>query len=164
VFISFGVLLFLFRNLKVAFTAVYFSSGYCWQLFIIVLTNTPLNVGSYTGLIMIVGIISENAILPIYNLKKPFLVRIIKAILVYAISTRLRPKLMTALGAIIALLPLAIGIGTGSELHQPLAYREVFNSGLFTLRYFQFDIEQKNSLLIPDGSLFYICRSTLTVF
>ncbi len=28
---------------------------------------------------------------------------------------------MTALGAIIALLPLAIGIGTGSELHQPLA-------------------------------------------
>jgi Cu/Ag efflux pump CusA len=33
--------------------------------------------------------------------------------------TRLE-KLMTALGAIIALLPLAIGIGTGSELHQPL--------------------------------------------
>jgi Cu/Ag efflux pump CusA len=50
---------------------------------------------------------------------KPLLVRIIKQSLVYAISTRLRPKLMTALGAIIALLPLAIGIGTGSELHQP---------------------------------------------
>jgi multidrug efflux pump subunit AcrB len=69
---------------------------------------------------MIVGIISENAILPIYNLKKHLLVRIIKATW-YMISTRLRPKLMTALGAIIALLPLAIGIGTGSELHQPLA-------------------------------------------
>jgi hypothetical protein len=41
--------------------------------------------------------------------------------LIYFISTRLRPKLMTALGAIIALLPLAIGVGTGSELHQPLA-------------------------------------------
>jgi len=41
--------------------------------------------------------------------------------LVYAISTRLRPKLMTALGAIIALLPLAIGIGTGAQMHQPLA-------------------------------------------
>jgi multidrug efflux pump subunit AcrB len=44
---------------------VYFSFGYFWKLFIIVFTNTPLNVGSYTGLIMIVGIISENAILPV---------------------------------------------------------------------------------------------------
>jgi len=41
--------------------------------------------------------------------------------LVYAISTRLRPKLMTALGAIIALMPLALGIGVGAQLHQPLA-------------------------------------------
>ncbi|HXB92890.1 MAG TPA: efflux RND transporter permease subunit, partial [Puia sp.] len=40
---------------------------------------------------------------------------------IYAISTRLRPKLMTALGAIIALMPLALGIGTGAQLHQPLA-------------------------------------------
>ncbi|MES1226647.1 MAG: efflux RND transporter permease subunit, partial [Bacteroidota bacterium] len=40
---------------------------------------------------------------------------------IYAISTRLRPKLMTAIGAIIALMPLAFGIGTGAQLHQPLA-------------------------------------------
>jgi multidrug efflux pump subunit AcrB len=40
---------------------------------------------------------------------------------VYSISTRLRPKLMTALGAIIALTPIALGIGTGAQLHQPLA-------------------------------------------
>jgi Cu/Ag efflux pump CusA len=41
--------------------------------------------------------------------------------LVYAISTRLWPKLMTALGAIIALVPLAAGLGTGAQMHQPLA-------------------------------------------
>jgi len=39
----------------------------------------------------------------------------------FAISTRLKPKLMTALGAIIALLPLAVGVGTGAQMHQPLA-------------------------------------------
>jgi multidrug efflux pump subunit AcrB len=41
--------------------------------------------------------------------------------IVYSISTRLRPKLMTAIGAIIALMPLALGIGAGAQLHQPLA-------------------------------------------
>jgi len=41
--------------------------------------------------------------------------------IVYSISTRLRPKLMTAIGAIVALMPLALGIGAGAQLHQPLA-------------------------------------------
>ncbi|WP_349680263.1 efflux RND transporter permease subunit [Leeuwenhoekiella sp. UBA6783] len=39
----------------------------------------------------------------------------------YAIAARLRPKLMTALAAIMALTPLALGIGAGAQLHQPLA-------------------------------------------
>jgi multidrug efflux pump subunit AcrB len=41
---------------KSGFHPVYFRFGYL-KLFIIVFTNTPLNVGSYTGLIMIVGIL-----------------------------------------------------------------------------------------------------------
>jgi multidrug efflux pump subunit AcrB len=41
--------------------------------------------------------------------------------IIYSISIRLRPKLMTALGAIFALLPLAMGIGTGAQMNQPLA-------------------------------------------
>ena len=71
---------------------------------------------------MIVGIISENAIFTFLQFRETFrLTQNIQDSLIFAISTRLRPKLMTALGAIIALLPLAIGVGTGSELHQPLA-------------------------------------------
>ena len=119
----FGVLLFLFRNLKVAFILLFISVlGISGSYLLLFLTNTPLNVGSYTGLIMIVGIISENAIFTYLQFKETYHISSNKKqSLVYAISTRLRPKLMTAIGAIIALLPLAIGIGTGSELHQPLA-------------------------------------------
>ena len=85
------------------------------------LTGTPLNVGSYTGLIMIVGIIGENAIFTFLQFKESLHEKTVDDSLVYSISTRLRPKLMTALGAIIALSPLALGIGTGAQLHQPLA-------------------------------------------
>jgi multidrug efflux pump subunit AcrB len=38
-----------------------------------------------------------------------------------SISARLRPNLMTVLGAIVALAPLSAGIGTGAQMHQPLA-------------------------------------------
>ena len=38
-----------------------------------------------------------------------------------AVKIRLRPNLMTATGAIIALMPLALALGTGAQLHQPLA-------------------------------------------
>jgi multidrug efflux pump subunit AcrB len=70
---------------------------------------------------MIVGIIGENAIFTILQYREACLTRSVDESIVYAISTRLRPKLMTALGAIISLMPLAIGIGTGAQLHRPLA-------------------------------------------
>ena len=119
----FGVLLFLFRNLKVALIILFISVlGISGSYLLLFFTHTPLNVGSYTGLIMIVGIISENAIFTFLQFNETYHIsQDKKQSLIFAISTRLRPKLMTALGAIIALLPLAIGIGTGSELHQPLA-------------------------------------------
>jgi len=70
---------------------------------------------------MIVGIIGENAIFTFLQFKKTLQQGNVDEAITYAISTRLRPKLMTALGAIIALFPLALGIGAGSQLHQPLA-------------------------------------------
>jgi CzcA family heavy metal efflux pump len=119
----FGVLLFLFRDFLAAFVILLISVlGISGSFLALFLTRTPLNVGSYTGIIMIVGIISENAIFTFLQFRATFRETAnIHQSLVYSISTRLRPKLMTAMGAIIALLPLAIGFGTGAELHQPLA-------------------------------------------
>jgi multidrug efflux pump subunit AcrB len=118
----FALMLFLFKDFRAAvsilFIAVLGTSGSLIALYI---TNTPLNVGSYTGLIMIVGIIGENAIFTFQQFTTNRLKANVDDSLVYAISTRLRPKLMTALGAIIALMPLAIGVGTGAQMHQPLA-------------------------------------------
>ena len=118
----FGVILFLYREFKVALlillVAILGISGSYLALY---LTKTPLNVGSYTGLIMIVGIIGENAIFTFLQFRDSLAAMTVDEAVIYAISTRLRPKLMTALGAIIALMPLALGIGAGAQLHQPLA-------------------------------------------
>lgn len=68
------------------------------------------------------GIIGENAIFTFLQFREMHAMgRSVDDAIVFSISTRLRPKLMTAFGAIIALLPLALGIGTGAQLHQPLA-------------------------------------------
>lgn len=118
----FGTILFLFRHFAVAFAMLLIAVlGIAGSYGLLYLTHTPLNVGSYTGLIMIVGIIGENAIFTFLQFRESRLDKSVDDALVYSISTRLRPKLMTALGAVIALLPLSLGIGTGAQLHQPLA-------------------------------------------
>ncbi len=118
----FSVILFLFRKIKVALIILFIAAlGVSGSYMALYLTHTPLNVGSYTGLIMIVGIIGENAIFTYLQFSDSLLTKGIDDALSFAIATRLRPKLMTALGAIIALTPLALGIGTGAQLHQPLA-------------------------------------------
>lgn len=118
----FGVMLFLFRDFGVSLLILLVAVlGIAGSYAALYLTHTPLNVGSYTGLIMIVGIIGENAIFTVLQFRDNLQTRGVDDALAFAISTRLRPKLMTALGAIIALMPLALGIGTGAQLHQPLA-------------------------------------------
>jgi CzcA family heavy metal efflux pump len=118
----FTVMLFLFRDIWVALVILLVAIlGIAGSYILLFFTKTPLNVGSYTGLIMMVGIIGENAIFTYLQYNEAIASMEQKDALIYAISTRLRPKLMTALGAIIALMPLALGIGTGAQLHQPLA-------------------------------------------
>lgn len=118
----FSIMLFLFKDFKAAFVVVGIAilavTGSCIALFI---TGIPLNLGSYTGLIMIVGIVGENAIFTFQQFAEIREREGVEDALVFAISIRLRPNIMTALCAIIALLPLAFGIGTGASLHRPLA-------------------------------------------
>ncbi len=122
VLLVFVVILFLFQKLKIAgaivFIAILGVAGCMLSLFI---TGTPLNVGSYTGIIMIVGIIGENSIFTYRQYLEVDQSLSHEKKIEYSIAARLRPKLMTAFAAIMALIPLALGIGAGAQLHQPLA-------------------------------------------
>lgn len=123
IILVFTVLLFLFRKLGIALLIIFVSilgmGGCIWALY---LTNIQLNVGSYTGIIMIVGIIAENAIFTVNQFLTTYeSTSDVDKSINYAISLRIRPKLMTAIGAILALTPLALGIGVGAQMQQPLA-------------------------------------------
>jgi cobalt-zinc-cadmium resistance protein CzcA len=118
----FIIVLFMFRSLKLSAIVIFISLlGIAGGIAALMVTGTKLNVGSYTGLIMIVGIIGENSIFTIQQFMSELKNSDVSRALVYAISVRLRPKLMTAGGAIVALTPLALGLGTGAQMHQPLA-------------------------------------------
>ena len=122
VLLLFSLLLYLYERFSapvsilavalLATTAVF--SGLWW-------TGTELNITSMMGLTMIVGISSEAAIFYMSQWAEldstlPFDERLLQAGVL-----RFRPILMTALAAILALLPLALGIGQGSAMLAPLA-------------------------------------------
>ncbi|MGB3077806.1 MAG: efflux RND transporter permease subunit, partial [Saprospiraceae bacterium] len=118
----FIVMLFLFRQIFISFIIILLAiAGMAGSMVALYITGTQLNVGSYTGIIMIVGIIGENAIFTYWQYLKAQGTLEREQSILQSIAVRLRPNLMTALGAIVALLPLALGIGTGAQLHQPLA-------------------------------------------
>lgn len=87
----------------------------------LVITGTSLNVVSFIGLIMLMGVVVNNAIVMLEKIKQlknagmPHYNAVIAAC-----GVRLRPILMTTLTTILALIPMAIGVGQGSELMQPL--------------------------------------------
>lgn len=119
----FTVIMFLFNDVRIGLFVLFIAAlGTAGSLVALLLTHTPLNVGSYIGLIMITGIIGENSIFTFLQFRESKKEgKTTDEAIIYSISTRLRPKLMTAFGAIIAFLPIAFGVGTGAQLHQPLA-------------------------------------------
>jgi CzcA family heavy metal efflux pump len=119
----FGVMMFLFKEWRISLLLLFVSvtaiSGCIIALYVV---GIPLNVSSYTGIIMIVGIIAENAIFTVNQFRQNMRVSgDVDQSINYAIALRIRPKLMTAIGAILALMPLALGIGLGAQMQQPLA-------------------------------------------
>lgn len=123
VLLVFAVLMFLFREWLISLTILFISvMGVCGCLLALWLTGVPLNVSSYTGIIMVVGIIAENAIFTVwqYRMNRRRGGDVHESV-DYAIALRIRPKLMTAIGAVLALMPLALGIGLGAQMQQPLA-------------------------------------------
>lgn len=119
----FAVLMFLFKEWKISLLILFVSViAICGCILALFLVGIPLNVSSYTGIIMIVGIIAENSIFTVNQFKQNMkLTGDVDQSINYAIALRIRPKLMTAIGAILALMPLALGIGLGAQMQQPLA-------------------------------------------
>src|SRR5258708_15578573 len=88
----------------------------------LLLTHNELNVIGMIGIILLIGLVKKNAIMMIdvaleverTQRKKP-------ADAIYeACILRFRPIMMTTMAALLGGLPLALGTGTGSELHRPL--------------------------------------------
>ena len=99
--------------------AVLALSGVLLALFI---TGSTLNVVSLMGMIMIVGIVAKNGILMLDAVEEHLTAGdTLRDALLRSGRRRFRPVLMTSLAAMLGMLPLALAIGAGSELLQPLA-------------------------------------------
>ncbi len=101
---------------------------------LLLLTGTPLNVSSFMGLILLIGLIVKNGIILLDFTRR----RMeedgvdLETGIRDAARVRLRPIMMTTLCTLFGLLPLAFGIGAGSELQKPLALAVIGGLALST--------------------------------
>ncbi|HPR23335.1 MAG TPA: efflux RND transporter permease subunit, partial [Candidatus Sabulitectum sp.] len=101
----------------------------------LLITGTPLSVMSLIGVLMLAGIVVNNGIVMVDYAnqtlcrKKSTLEDAVKE----AATTRLRPILMTALTTMLAMLPLALGIGEGAESWAPMAVTVIFGLAAATV-------------------------------
>ncbi|MCO4320945.1 efflux RND transporter permease subunit [Aliidiomarina quisquiliarum] len=105
--------------LLIMFSVPLAASGSVLGLYI---SQTPLSVVVFIGLIMLSGIVVNNAIVlfdRINQLREEGMEKL--AAVREASSQRLRPILMTTLTTVLGLVPLALGIGDGAELTSPMA-------------------------------------------
>jgi multidrug efflux pump subunit AcrB len=119
----FLVLLFEFRSftppVAILSSAILSTSG---VFFALLVTRTTFNLSSFMGLIMVVGIVAKNGILLLdANEKFRSIGFSPEEAIIQAGRRRLRPIVMTAMAAVAGMLPLALALGAGSQMLQPLA-------------------------------------------
>jgi multidrug efflux pump subunit AcrB len=123
VVLVFTVLLFEFGNFA-APVAVLSSAllSICGVFLGLLVTHTTFNLSSFMGLIMVIGIVAKNGIL-LLDADQKFRADGAPAeeAMIRAGERRLRPIMMTALATVAGMLPLAFGLGAGSQMLQPLA-------------------------------------------
>ena len=123
ILLIFIILVFEFRSfshpIAILAATILCGSGALAALFV---TGSALNIASFMGAIMVVGIVQKNGILML-DAEQYFTARgyELRDAVFQAGRRRLRPILMTALATIFGMLPLALGIGSGAQLLQPLA-------------------------------------------
>ncbi|HQU11514.1 MAG TPA: efflux RND transporter permease subunit, partial [Acidiphilium sp.] len=119
---EFVLLLFLYRSFVIAGAIVATALLSSLAVFIgLDLSGVALNITALMGMTMIVGLATEMAIFYISEYQSLAAHQAPREALVAASRNRLRPIAMTTLAAILTLLPLALGIGEGSGMQQPLA-------------------------------------------
>jgi CzcA family heavy metal efflux pump len=123
VMLVFIVLLFEFGEFAVPVSIVIINLLSLFGVFgALAVTGVTFNISSFVGIIMIIGIVAENAIFVLHNVKAlQSHGTALDEALVKACVMRSRPILMTTLAAVFALLPLALGVGAGAQMQQPLA-------------------------------------------
>ena len=119
----FIILVFEFRSFAHPF-AILLATILCTfgSLLALLATGQTLNISSFMGIIMVIGIVHKNGILMLDS-EQHFTGRglALTEAVYQAGRRRLRPILMTALATIFGMLPLALGVGSGAQLLRPLA-------------------------------------------
>ena len=102
----------------IIFTIIFAVPGVILALW---MTNTTLSMTALIGAIMLIGIVVKNGIVMVdyTNLMRERGYSLADSV-VLAGKSRLRPVLMTSLTTILGMLPMALGIGEGSEMWQPM--------------------------------------------
>lgn len=98
--------------------------GMIGVIWVFVFTDTTLNVQSFIGIVVLSGIVVNNAIVLvdyINQLHRRFPEKPLTELLVQAATRRFRPILMTTLTTVLAMIPIALGWGEGGELQAPMA-------------------------------------------